>query len=273
MSGTTVFFARSLSDVFSCLNSTPAPQVMAGCTQERGLPPSALFVALSPIEELTLIDHRERYIEFGSAATITQILGIAKRRLPPAFFEALESIGTPFVRNRATIGGNICAGGRRRTLFPALLALDARLEFRSHNETRYIPIGKFAKVPEGMILTKIRLPVDEWDVSVFRRLGPSRLFSGESAAFVFLAMTGKGVLTDLRIAYSRDGVYRSRALENRLIGLRLPLPQKTIFTLLDETRGRLKESAGESAFYEALGSSVAVRQYLDLLEFALAQLG
>jgi CO/xanthine dehydrogenase FAD-binding subunit len=272
MSEKTVFFARNLMDAISHLHSTQEFKVMMGCTLENKLPSHSLCVRPRGDDELMLIDRHERYVEFGSAVTLSAILSITKRRLPPFFFEAVESIAVPFVRNLATIGGNICAPGRPRTLFPALLALDASLEFRRQNETLFIPIGKFTAVPPGMILTKIRIPLFDWEVNIFKRLGPPRIFTENSASFVFLAMTEKGILSDLRIAYSRETAYRSRELENRLIGIRLPLSKKTIVSLLAETAGRFETSAIETPERSLVESPYAVKQFLNLLEFSLGQL-
>jgi CO/xanthine dehydrogenase FAD-binding subunit len=268
-----LFFAYELADLWSPLKSVPELKVMGGCTLEETLPAAPVIMRSGFIDELRTIDPHERFIEFGSAVTLTQILTASKRRLSPAFYEAIETIATPLVRNQATIGGNICAQGSRRTLFPVLLALDARLEFRSQTEMRFISLGKFNTVPEGMILTKIRIPVEDWDISLFRRLGPQRIFTGESAAFIFLAQIGKGVLSRLRIAYGRDTVYHSRVLENKLIGMRLPISQKTILTLLDETAERLANASNiEAPLHTTISSPEAARQFLDLLEFALSQL-
>jgi CO/xanthine dehydrogenase FAD-binding subunit len=245
---------------------------MAGCTLSKTLPPISLCLRPGSIEELAIIDPRERFMEFGSGVTLSSILDITKRRLPPAFFDAVESIANPFVRNLSTIGGNICAPGRPRTLFPILLALDARLEFRSQNEIRLTPVAKFQSVPSRSVLTKIRVPVDEWEISVFKRLGPARVFNEESGAFVFLAMTEKGILSDLRIAFSRDSAYRSRELENRLIGMRLPLSTKTVYSLLDETSERIATSEIDAPEHSLLETPNASKQFLNLLEFALGQL-
>ena len=123
-----------------------------------------------------------------------------------------------------------------------------------------------------MILTKIRIPLFDWEVNIFNRLGPSRIFTENSASFVFLAMTEKGILSDLRIAYSRETAYRSRELENRLIGIRLPLSKKTIVSLLAETAGRFETSAIETPERSLVESPYAVKQFLNLLEFSLGQL-
>jgi CO/xanthine dehydrogenase FAD-binding subunit len=272
MSEKTVFFSRNLPDALSYLHSTQEFRVMAGCTQESNLPPHSLCVRPASDDELTLIDRHERYIEFGSAVTLSTILSTTKRRLPPVFFEAVESIAVPFVRNLATVGGNICAAGRPRTLFPVLLALDARLEFHRQNETLFIPIGKFAGVPPGMILTKIRVPLFDWEVNIFRRLGPPRIFTENSASFVFLAMTENGILSDLRVAYSGDTSYRNRELENRLIGIRLPLSKKTIFSLLDETSALFENSEPNTPEHLLFESPSGVKQFLNLLEFSLGQM-
>jgi CO/xanthine dehydrogenase FAD-binding subunit len=272
MGAKTVFFARNLPDAIMQLQTTAGLKVMAGCTLSKTLPPSSLCLRPGSIADLAIIEPHERYMECGSGVTLSSILAAAKRRLPSAFFEAVESIATPFVRNLATIGGNVCAQGHRRTLFPVLLALDARLEFRSQNEIRLTPIGKFQGVPSRSILTKIRVPVDEWDISVFKRLGPSRVFNEESGGFVFLAMTEKGILSDLRIAFSRETAYRSRELENRLIGMRLPLSQKTIYSLLDETAERIANSAIDAPEHSLIDTPNADKQFLTLLEAAMGEL-
>jgi CO/xanthine dehydrogenase FAD-binding subunit len=269
MGAKAVFYARSLTDAISQLQTTAGLKVMAGCTLSKTLPPSSLCLRPGSIEDLAVIEPHERFIEFGSGVTLSSILGSTKRKLPQAFFEAVESIANPFVRNLATIGGNVCAPGHRRTLFPVLLALDARLEFRSQTEIRLTPIGKFQSVPPRSILTKIRVPVDEWEISVFKRLGPLTVFTEESGAFVFLAKTEKGILSDLRVAF---GAYRSRELENRLIGMRLPLSTKTIYPLLAETAERITNSAIDAPEHALLDTPNADRQFLTLLQAAMGQL-
>jgi hypothetical protein len=85
-------------------------------------------------------------------------------------------------------------------------------------------------------------------------------------------MTEKGILSDLRIAFSRETAYRSRELENRLIGMRLPLSQKIIYSLLDEMAERIAESAIDAPEHSLIDTPGADKQFLTLLEAAMGEL-
>jgi CO/xanthine dehydrogenase FAD-binding subunit len=148
-------------------------------------------------------------------------------------------------------------------LFPVLLTLNAKLEFQSHGGQQVIPIEKFDRVPDSSILVKVRIPVEEWEISLFRRLGPARIYTQDSGAFAFLANTQKGFLSDLRIAFGKWAAYRSVALENELIGTRLPLSQKRRYAVLEYAAQGLKESAAQVV------SPVDRQLFLTLLEYSL----
>ncbi len=259
------FIAKNLADVFYQIKTFSDLEIVGGCSALSELPDKIL--SIRNVEELATIDKRERYVEFGPAVTLGQILHLGKAKLPLVFYEALKTIGTPQIRNLGTIGGNICRKDCKGTLFAPLLALDARIEIDTPVETEYIPMMKFSEVPKGWLIEKIRIPMEDWDVAVFRRLGPAHLICDDSASFVFLANTQKGMLANLRIAFAGPFTFRNLDLENRLIGSHLPLPEKSIDDLV--------ENAGKDFDHSASGlhlNPILRQQFLNLVKFSLGQL-
>ncbi|MBO5400612.1 MAG: FAD binding domain-containing protein [Spirochaetaceae bacterium] len=263
----TVYYSNNLQDVLFHLKTVQELQVFGGCTSTRKLPSSSII--LSTIPEFQNINMHEHFVEFGSAVTISQILDLGIKRLPNAFFEAAETIGTPFIKNIATIGGNICSPGIKKTLYAPLLALDAQLEIHSVTETKLLPISKFSEVPEGSILTKIKVPINEWDISIYKRVGPSYEISDDCASFVFLANTYKGILSEVRMAFCGSVSLRSKEWENKIIGTRLPISEKVIETMIEEAE---KDFVAQTDFLNIICNPILKDQYLNLVRYSLMQL-
>lgn len=264
---TTVYYSKTLQDVLFHLKTVKELKIFGGCTTIKELPPSSTILATMP--EFQNIVMHEHFVEFGSGVTISQILELGNKRLPNALFKAAETIGTPFVRNVATIGGNICSSGIKKTLYAPLLALDAQLEIHSVSDTIFVPITKFTEVPDGQILTKIKIPINQWDISIFKRVGPSYEINDDSASFVFLANTYKGILSDIRMAFCGSVSLRSKEWENKIIGTRLPISEKVIETMLEEAE---KEFAIQTDFFNIICNPILKDQYLNLVRYSLMQL-
>jgi CO/xanthine dehydrogenase FAD-binding subunit len=216
-------YLREKKDIISYITSEKTYSLMGGCTSVASLPPACLIARTFPFDDLRLIERHERFIDYGAAVTLSEILDESKRRLSTVFYDAVESIATPFIRNIATIGGNLCLPREGGTLFPVLLALKANLCIPRKTGETMVDMEKFHALPPGTYLVKIRIPVDEWDIEIFRHIGPRSLPRGDHGVFVFLGKVQQYTLTDLRIAYSRRGAFRSRELENQLVGVKLPL--------------------------------------------------
>ncbi|MCR5723712.1 MAG: FAD binding domain-containing protein [Treponema sp.] len=262
----TIFYANTLEDVFYQLKTVNGLHITGGCSTLEPLPEKMLSIrGIIALEE---IEKHERFIEFGSAVTLSRIAELKDTRLPSVLYEAVSTVANRHVRNLATIGGNICAQGIKHTLYAPLLALDARLEFqRDTTSTNFIPFSKFTRVSDGWLLSKIRVPVEEWDVAVFRRLGPSHIITETSASFAFLANSQNGMLAALRIAFAGLFTFRSPELENRLIGAHLPLSSGSVKDLINEAAKQF-DAAVEGISYNPILRS----QFLNLLKYSLEQL-
>lgn len=263
----TFFYAKNLADVFYQLKTISDLSIVGGCTSfvDRELPEKALSVR--DIAELKVIDKHERYIDLGAAVTLSEIEDLGEPNLPKPFFEAITTVANRNVRNIATLGGNVCPTGFFNTLYAPLLALDARLEFKDGEDESYQMLTRFKTIPDGSLLSKVRLPLEEWEVSVFRRLGPANALNGLSASFVFLANSQKNQVSDLRIAFAGAFKFRDIDLENKLIGAHLPLSPAAIASFLLEA-----EEAFDTATHTERVSPILRRQFGNLVKYSLEQL-
>lgn len=260
-----IYYAKTLNDIFYQKKSIKDIQLMSGCTQDKKLPEISLCVR--NIRELNYSIKHERFFEFGPEITLSQVLEIDPAKLPSVFYEAVKSIANTNIRNIATLAGNICAKNYRYTLFAPLVALDAKLELKSETETIYLPMTKFSEVPENFVLSKIILPLGEWEVAVFKRLGPAHLITENSASFVFLADTVKNQIANLKIAFAGPFSLRSLELENRLLGASLPLSENAILEFVEAAEKLYNETCQNKQVPPILRA-----QFLNLVKYSLEQL-
>jgi CO/xanthine dehydrogenase FAD-binding subunit len=246
---TTVYHAATIADVQSILRNVAGISLVAGCTEiarrqtGRTLHIPANVLSLAQIPELATISKTERYVEFGPCVTLADILLLGTKNVPEALYSAIAGIANPGVRAMATLGGNIAAKGQRLTTFAPLLALDARLEIRTPLEAHWVPMNRYfsntgrepPKEPE--FISKIRVPSEAWDISVFRRIGPPGTITDLTASFVFLVKAQKNLLLDIRIAWAGKFFFRKREFENLMIGRGLPLTEKDVQSLMDKADG------------------------------------
>ena len=257
--------ANSVKHILDLLKNVQDLQIIGGCTGND--PVREHCATIRHIPELKITEKHERYIDFGPAVTISDMLSLGRSNMPTILYEALETIGCYQIRNIATLGGNICSKGLKQTLWAPLLALDARLEIKSETSTKYIPFTKFEGIPEKYILTRIRVPIDEWQIAQFKRIGPSARITEESAGFVFLVNTQKNMIVDIKIAFAGNGVFKSSELENKIIGARIPLDKKFIEDLITEA-----DIIFSARFNTPLVNPILKAQFLNLLKYSLEQL-
>ncbi len=251
--------AKNLSDLFYHIKTVNKLQIVGACTQLTN--PHSKAVSTRNIPELKNIDKRERYIDFGPAVTLSQISAMGRTNMPTVLYDAVTSTATGPVRNIATLAGNICRTGEKGSLYAPLLALDARLEIKNQTSTKYIPFIKFTQIPEAFVLTKIRVPVNDWEISTFKQVGPENRFSPLSASFVFLVDTENDLIVNMKIAFAGVPVFRSRELENKLIGSKLPLSERAIADFLIAA-----DDLSQAEFEQSGAAPILKAQFLQLLD-------
>jgi CO/xanthine dehydrogenase FAD-binding subunit len=102
---------------------------------------------LSRVEELAdWVTTARGWIRIGAAVTYRRIITELGHRLP-GLAMAARTVGSPQIRNRGTIGGNLGAVSRARDTCPPLLAAGAVVELASAQGIRMVPVADFVAGP------------------------------------------------------------------------------------------------------------------------------
>jgi carbon-monoxide dehydrogenase medium subunit len=145
-----VYYApRTLSELLEVLaEKKDGAMILAGGTDvmvdiRAGHSPESL-VNITKIPEMKGIRLDGDKIHIGPATTFTEIVE-SKIIRENAFLlaQAALSVGSPQIRNRGTVGGNIVKGSPAADSVPALMALDARLRLVSNTGEREMGLEEF----------------------------------------------------------------------------------------------------------------------------------
>jgi CO/xanthine dehydrogenase FAD-binding subunit len=112
--------------------------------------PEALL-DLNRVGELSGIDHQRDVVRLGACVSYTTIIGELGDRLP-GLAMAARTVGSPQIRNRGTVGGNLGAASPAGDMHPVLLASDALVEVASVRGRRLIPVAEFFTGPKRSVL-------------------------------------------------------------------------------------------------------------------------
>lgn len=114
---------------------------------------SKRWIDISSINELKKINKEINYIHIGPMVTHSEIIrnDLVKKYIP-LLADACRKIGSLQIRNKGTIGGNICNASPCADSIPALMALDARLVIESEDGEKNLPIAEFFIKPYQTIL-------------------------------------------------------------------------------------------------------------------------
>ena len=103
--------------------------------------PGALL-DLNRVAELTEWGTENGHVWLGAGVTYTRIIAELGDRLP-GLAMASRTVGSPQIRNRGTVGGNLGAASPAGDSHPALLAAEAQVEAESVRGARRIPASEF----------------------------------------------------------------------------------------------------------------------------------
>lgn len=207
---------------------------------------SNALIDISSIEELSYIQDKGGFIEIGSMTTFTQIAesGILAKNLN-GFKKACRLIGSPQIRNRGTIGGNIANGSAAADSVPPLLALDSILTILSSTEKREIRLEDFLMQPNSERLKKdellhsikFRKPSDNQVLTFAKLCLRKALAISRISMSILLELNDDRKVRDIKVASGSLGKYpmREREVESFLKGR--SIDEKTV----DEAYNILKK--------------------------------
>src|SRR5689334_14406299 len=144
-------------------------QTLVNIMKARAGSPDAL-IDLSGIDALRGIElGGDGTLEIGAMTTYTDVMASSEARARPILGEVCGQIADVQVRNRGTIGGNICTNDPTNHLPPLLAALRARMTIAGADGERIVDAAEFflgvylTAVGPGEVLTKVTIPAGRQD--------------------------------------------------------------------------------------------------------------
>jgi aerobic carbon-monoxide dehydrogenase medium subunit len=144
-------------------------QTMINVMKARAASPDVL-VDLNALGDLKGIDlAADGTVTIGAMATYSELMASAEARARPILGDVCAQIADVQVRNRGTIGGNVCSNDPTNHLPPLMVSLGATMHIVGQNGERAVPAEEFflgvymTAAGSGELLTKITVPPGKSD--------------------------------------------------------------------------------------------------------------
>jgi CO/xanthine dehydrogenase FAD-binding subunit len=111
----------------------------------------AVVLDLTRVPELRAWDPDDGWLRIGAGVTYTRLIEELGDRLPGLAI-ASRTVGSPQIRNRGTVGGNLGTASPAGDALPPLLAADAEVEVASASGVRRLPASGFCVGPKRSAL-------------------------------------------------------------------------------------------------------------------------
>jgi CO/xanthine dehydrogenase FAD-binding subunit len=128
--------------------------VMVEINLDRHRP--AALLDLTRVRELTEWGMADGLLRIGAGVTYARLIDELGDRLP-GLAMASRTVGSPQIRNRATVGGNLGTASPAGDAHPPLLAVDGEVELASSKAARRVPLRDFFIGPKKSVIQKDEL--------------------------------------------------------------------------------------------------------------------
>jgi carbon-monoxide dehydrogenase medium subunit len=144
-------------------------QTLINVMKARAASPDVL-IDLNDLDELKGIDlGSDGTVSIGAMVTYSEIMDSAEARARPILAEVCAQIADVQVRNRGTIGGNVCSNDPTNHLPPLMVSLGATMTIVGQDGERSVSAEEFflgvymTAAGPGELLTKISVPPGKSD--------------------------------------------------------------------------------------------------------------
>jgi aerobic carbon-monoxide dehydrogenase medium subunit len=186
----------SVAEALSILAGNDGARALAGgqtlinVMKARAASPD-LLVDLNGLDDLKGIElGGDGTLTIGAMATYTELGAAAEARARPIVGEVCMQIADVQVRNRGTIGGNLCSNDPTNHLPPLMCAVGAQMTIVSRAGERTIPASDFflgvylTAVGPGELLMRISIPAGKQDGFAAVTLGADGTCIANAAASI-----------------------------------------------------------------------------------------
>src|ERR687887_1837844 len=162
-----------------------------------------VLLNLNEVSELRGWSRENGALRLGAGLTYTDVLESELAELVPALAEASRTVGSPQIRNRGTIGGNLGTASPAGDALPPLLVEGAEVELASVRGTRTLPLGEFLVGPKRNALVRDELILavrvrPSGEAQTFMKIGPRNAMVIAVASLAVVADRSRG---EVRGAY------------------------------------------------------------------------
>jgi CO/xanthine dehydrogenase FAD-binding subunit len=162
---------------------------------------------LNEVAELRGWSRENGSLRLGSGLTYTEAMEEELAGLLPALAEASRTVGSPQIRNRGTIGGNLGTASPAGDALPPLLVEGAEVELAKVGESRTVALTEFLVGPkrnartEDELIVAVRLTPSK-SRQTFMKVGPRNAMV---IAVCSLALAVDREQEEIRAAYGSAG--------------------------------------------------------------------
>jgi CO/xanthine dehydrogenase FAD-binding subunit len=192
------FVPETLDEALARKAETPEAVPIAGGTDvmvemnfDKRRPPALLD--LGRIAELATWREENGHVRLGATVPYTRIVAELAGVLP-GLAMASRTVGSPQIRNRGSVGGNLGSASPAGDAHPPLLAVPTAVEVASTRGSRTIPIGEFFLGPKRSALAPDELITA---VTVPRASGPQQFAKVGTRNAMVIAVCSFGLALDL----------------------------------------------------------------------------
>jgi CO/xanthine dehydrogenase FAD-binding subunit len=203
-----VITPRSLDEALRLKSERPEAVPIAGGTDlmvtlnfDRERP--ATLLNLNEIAELRGWSRENGTVRLGAGLTYTEAMKPPLAELVPALAEASRTVGSPQIRNRGTIGGNLGTASPAGDALPPLLVAGSDVVVASVRGERTMPLDEFLVGPKRNALAD-----DELIVAVLAGTGSRQTFmkvGPRNAMVIAVVSLALRVNDELRAAFGSAG--------------------------------------------------------------------
>ena len=207
-----VLTPRTLEEALRLKSETPGAVPIEGGTDvmvelnfDRARPPALLN--LNEVAELKGWSRENGTLRLGASLTYGEAMDAALAEQLPALAEASRTVGSPQIRNRGTIGGNLGTASPAGDALPPLLIEGAEVEVASFRGARRLPVREFLVGPkqnaleEDELITAV-LVEPSGASQTFMKIGPRNAMV---IAVCSLALSADRERGDLRASFGSAG--------------------------------------------------------------------
>jgi aerobic carbon-monoxide dehydrogenase medium subunit len=149
----------NMEDAIAALQANDEPYLLAGGTdlligmKTNAVKPKCL-IDLKGIPGIDCIEYDNGF-KLGALTTVRDVeVSPLIREKIPALSEAAGTLGSIQIRNRATIGGNLCHGSPAADMAAILLAMNCELQIATGNGAKTIGLDQFFTGPNSTVLNR-----------------------------------------------------------------------------------------------------------------------